>query len=154
MPAPHPGLVEPHVGAHSRSAATRPIYSHRAQFTHGRALSAWLDYDPGFRASRLPVLFVVWGCQAVLFGVLAIRGRWTPILRRVSLGLESAVALILVWFFVAGGVFVEAAPNKAALGAIGALAFLLFFDVGVKLYRGVGRIPPPEGLEASSSFST
>ncbi|HEY0198275.1 MAG TPA: hypothetical protein VGC19_07020 [Rhodanobacter sp.] len=107
-----------------------------SQITHGLTLTAWLDYDPVFRSSRLPVLFFLWLCQAALFAVLAMRGRWNPTLRRVDVCLETGVVLILVWFLVAGNVFKEAVPNKTALSLISATILILLIDVGVKLYRG------------------
>jgi hypothetical protein len=108
-----------------------------SQFTHGRLLPAWLDYDPAFHSSRLPVLFFLWGCQAVVLAVLVIRGRWNPVLRQMDVALEIGVALVLIWFLVAGNVFKEVAPNKVALSAISTFALLVFIDAGVKLYRGV-----------------
>jgi hypothetical protein len=121
-----------------------------AQLTHGQILSAWLDYDPAFHSSRLPVLFVLWGCQAVLLAVLAVKGRWNPVLRRVDGGLEIGVALVLIWFLVAGKVFNEVALNRAALSAISVFALLLVIDVCVKFYRGVSRIPPPNELRSET----
>ncbi len=114
------------------------IYS---QFTHGQTLSARLDYDPAFHATRLPVLFALWGCQAILLVVLAARARWTPLLRRVDAWLEIGVALVLVWFVVAGRVFRESALNSAALNLISVVILLLAIDVGVKFYRGSRRMP-------------
>lgn len=121
-----------------------------AQLTNGQILSSWLDYDPGFHSSRLPVLFVLWGCQAVMLVALAVQGRWNSRLRRVDVCLEIGVALVLIWFLVAGKVFREAAPNKAALSAIGVFTLLLVINVTVKLYRGVSRIPPPGELRSET----
>jgi hypothetical protein len=123
------------------------IYS---QFTHGQVLSARLDYEPAFHSVRLPVLFAIWGCQAIVLAVLAVRGRWTPALRRVDAWLEIAVALVLVWFIVAGKVFREAALNHAALNLIAVFVLLLAIDVGVKFYRGMNRTLLPNGLRSGS----
>lgn len=112
-----------------------------AQLTHGQSLSAWLDYDPTFRSSRLPALFFLWGCQAILLAMLAVRGRWSPLLRQVGFALQLAVALVLIWFVLAGRVFAEPAPNRAALSAISVFALLLLIDAGAKLYRGAARLP-------------
>jgi hypothetical protein len=122
-----------------------------AQFTHGATLPASLELDPVFRSSRLPALFALWGCQAVLFAVLTVRGRWNPLLRRVDAGLESGIVAVLVWFVAAGSVFKEATPNKGALSWISAFALIMLVDLGVKLYRGLGPMSPPsDRLEASS----
>ena len=64
---------------------------------------------------------VVWGCQAVLLAVLALRGRWKPALRRVDVGL-----------------------------AMGVFALLLLIDAGIKLYRGVNRMLPPAQLRSEA----
>lgn len=122
-----------------------------SQLTHGRQLSAWLDYDPTFHSTRLPVLFAIWGCQAVLLAVVVVRGRWNSVMRRVNISLEFAVALVLIWFVVAGNVFKEAAPNKAALSTISVFALLLLIDAGVRLYKGVSRNPPHDELHSEIS---
>jgi hypothetical protein len=122
-----------------------------SQFTHGRLLPAWLEYDPAFHSLRLPVLFFLWGCQAVLLAVLAIRRRWNPVLRRMDVGLEIGVAFVLIWFLAAGRVFKEVAPNRVALSALSTFALLVFIDVGIKLYRGVSRVPPPDELHSETN---
>jgi hypothetical protein len=123
------------------------IYS---QLTHGQMLSARLDYEPAFHTTRLPVLFALWGCQAILLGVLAVRGRWTALLRRADAWLEIGVTLVLVWFLVAGKVFKDAALNDAALNLISVFVLLMAIDVSVKIYRGMSPIPPPSGLRSGS----
>ncbi len=120
-------------------------------FSRGGLLPAWLAYDATFQSTRLPVLFLLWLCQAALLAVLVIRGRWNPLLRRVDVGLEIGVGLVLTWFLGAGNVFNAAAPNKVALGAISASALLLFVDAGIKLYRGVNRFPPPDEFHPETS---
>jgi hypothetical protein len=112
-----------------------------SQLSHGKSLAAWLDYDPAFHSSRLPVLFFLWGCQAILLAVLVGRGRWNTVLRRADVCLEIGIVLALIWFMVAGHVFKEVVPNTVALSALRVFALLVFVDVGVKLYRGVSRIP-------------
>jgi hypothetical protein len=111
------------------------------QLTRGGKLSASLDYDPTFYSSRLPVLFAVWICQAVLFAVLAVRGRWNTWLRRVDFGLVVGVIAVLIWFLVAGQIFKDPALNKAAPNVISVIVLFLLIDLGVKLYRGLGAIP-------------
>lgn len=71
-----------------------------------------------------------------MFAVLAVRGRWNPLLRRVDICLEAAVVLVLCWFLVAGNLFKEAVTNKAALSLISAFILIMLIDLGVKLYRG------------------
>lgn len=121
-----------------------------AQLTHGGTLSATLDYDPIFYASRLPVIFALWLCQAVLFAILAARGRWSPWLRRVDFGLETAIAVVLIWFLVAGEVFKEPALNQGALNMISMFILFLFIDLGVKLYRGLNAFPSVAGHRSLS----
>jgi hypothetical protein len=117
-----------------------------SQLSGGRSLPAWLAYDPTFQSSRLPVLFLLWGCQAILLLVLAIRGQWNPVLRRVDVYLELGVALVLVWFLTVGRIFKEVSPNKVAMNAIAVCVLLLLIDVGIKRYREQSRVRPPDGL--------
>jgi hypothetical protein len=112
-----------------------------SQITRGGTLSATLDYDPAFYSSRLPVLFALWLCQAVLLAVLAVRGRWNPWLRRVDVGLGVAVIAVLIWFVAAGDMFKSPALNKAAPNLISTIVLFLLIDLGVKLYRGLGNLP-------------
>lgn len=122
-----------------------------SQLSHGRSLPVWLDYDPTFQSSRLPVLFYLWGCQAILLAVLAIRGRWNSMLRRVDVCLELGVALVLIWFPVSGHVFKEVAPNNIAVRAIDVCVLLLFVDAAIKLYREGSRVRPPDELLSAYS---
>lgn len=121
-----------------------------SQLTQGRSLPAWLDYDPTFQSLRLPVLFFLWGCQAILLVVLVIRGRWNPMLRRVDVCLELGIAAVLIWFFAAGHVFKEVSPNKVAMSAIDVCVLLLFVDAGIKLYREGSRVRPPDELRSET----
>ncbi len=122
-----------------------------AQFTHGHALPTRLAYDATFRATRLPVIFVLWACQAVLLAILAVRGRWNPVLRRVDLGLEAGVTLALTWFVAAGAVFQESVPNKFGLAYLSSFALLLAIDLGFKLYRGLGSVASLPGRAPTSA---
>lgn len=110
-----------------------------AWFTHGQTLSAWLNYDPAFRSFRLPWLFVLWGCQAIVLAVVTVRGRTSPTLRRMQLGFQCGVALALIGFVAAGKVFMETEPNQAALSVMSVIALGLLLDAAVKVYRNVNR---------------
>ena len=117
-----------------------------SQLSGGRSLPAWLAYDPTFQSSRLPVLFLLWGCQAILLLVLAIRGQWNSVLRRVDVYFELGVTLVLVWFLAVGRIFKEASPNKVAMNAIAVCILLLLIDAGIKRYREQSRVRPSDGL--------
>jgi hypothetical protein len=116
-----------------------------ALFAPARPL-AWLTYDPTFRTWRLPVLFALWGCQAIVFAILAVRGRWNAGLRRADLALETGVVLVLVWFLFAGPVFAQDESNIAARTAIGVIVLLMLVDIGVKRYRTTTPAHPAERL--------
>ena len=63
---------------------------------------------------------------------------------RDDFGLEVTAA-VLVWFLLAGDVFKAPALNKVVPSVISVIVVFLFIDLGVKLYRGLGAIPPVDG---------
>jgi hypothetical protein len=121
-----------------------------AQITSGGTLSSRFDYDPDFYSSRLPVLLVIWVCQAILFIVLALRGRWNFVLRRMDLGLETGVVFALIWFAAEGHVFVSTALNEGTLVGMSIIASLMLIEIGVKIYRA-NRIPRHDELRLKTN---
>lgn len=115
-----------------------------AQLTGGGKLTSWFDYDPAFRAERLPWLLALWAAQGVLLLVAAIRGDWTSLMRRLSLALDLAIMAVLTWFLLAGPIFEELVPNETAHAFLQAIVFALLINAVMTVYREVGRVREPE----------
>lgn len=103
-------------------------------------LGAWLQYDSGFRALRLPWLLAVWIGQAAMLAVLAIRGRWTPWLRQVEIALTGLLFVLLAWFRAAGPVMADTSADQTAKAFMATIALFLLIDLGVKIYRRAGQV--------------
>jgi hypothetical protein len=115
-----------------------------AQLSGGGQLPHWLDYDPAFRAARLPWLFAAWAAQGVLFLVAAIRGAWTSLMCRLNLGFSLVLLAVLIWFALPGRLFVEPVPDATAHAILWAWVVVLLLDVAMKIYREVGRVRTPD----------
>jgi hypothetical protein len=111
-----------------------------AWLTGGKQLAASLSYDPAFRSLRLPWLFAVWIVQAVMLAALAVRGRWNPMLRRVSMAANVAFVVLFAWYRADGPVMADPVPNQTVKAFMAMIALLLLIDLGVRLYQGAGRI--------------
>lgn len=119
----------------------------------GGVLSDWLSYDPSFHGQRLPWLLALWGLQAILLLTVTVRGRWNPLLRRIEWGLGLATAGVLVWF-ASGRVFTHSVPEGAAKAVLGLAIVLILVDLGNKLYRGLGGMPPRAGSSSPVSVAS
>lgn len=115
-----------------------------AHLSGGHQLPHWFDYDPAFRAARLPWLFAVWAGQGVLFAVAAIRGTWTPLMHRLNLASSVVLMAVLSWFALPGRVFVAAVPDATAHAYLWAWVVVMLLDVAMKVYREVGRVRMPD----------
>jgi hypothetical protein len=108
-------------------------------FGHG-PIPTSLQFDPGFRVTRLPWLFAAWIWQALMLVVLIVRGRWSVTLRRMDLFLSIAVVALLAWYTGDGPVMLLAAPNQTVKAFITMIVLLLAIDIAVKVYRGAGQL--------------
>jgi hypothetical protein len=120
-----------------------------AMLTGNGQLGAWLRYDPVFRAERMPWLFVVWIGQAAMLAVLAIRGRWTPLLRQVEIAI-SVLTIVLIAWFRSGAVMADATADQTAKAFMAMIGLFLLIEVAVKIYRRAGQVDPRQLREALS----
>jgi hypothetical protein len=106
----------------------------------GRMNSSWAAYTPEFQSFRLPWFI---GCLAGLLALLAIaaiRGRWTRLTRRLSIGLNVALAVLVLSFAVGGRIFQSAAVDEIARGVLAVAALIYLPGVGAQIYGEIGRI--------------
>ncbi|MGH9466249.1 MAG: hypothetical protein ACRD1Y_02730 [Terriglobales bacterium] len=67
-----------------------------AELSGGALLPARLLYEPGFCHERLPWLLAVAVLVALLYIVVAARGRWRPMTRYIDTGLIIATIGVLI----------------------------------------------------------
>jgi hypothetical protein len=106
----------------------------------GRMNSSWATYTPEFQSFRLPWFI---GCLAGLLALLsiaAIRGRWTRLTRRVSIGLNVALAVLVLSFAVGGKIFQSSAVDEVARSVLAFIALIYVPAVGAQIYGEIGRI--------------
>jgi hypothetical protein len=109
-----------------------------AWLTGGWRLASSFDYDPMFRAGRLPWLFGVWIGHALVLAIVAVRGRWNPLLRRIQLLLTAAIVVLFAWYRADGPVMAESVPNATVKAFMAMIALLLLVDIALRLYRQAG----------------
>lgn len=109
-----------------------------AWLTGGKQLAGSLIYDPGFRASRLPWMFGVWIAQAAMITVLIVRGRWNPLLRRVSMGLSAAFVVLFTWYRADGPIMMDSASNETVKAFMAMIGVLLLIDLAIRIYGDAG----------------
>lgn len=121
-----------------------------AWLTGGRQFASTLDYDPDFRAYRLPWLFAVYIAQAVMVGILAVRGRWNPMLRRFGAACSIGFVAVFAWFRADGPVMADPATDATIKAFMAMIALLLLIDLGVRSYSHAGHGDPAKLRDAVS----
>ena len=75
-----------------------------------------------------------------LLSVAAIRGRWSRLTRRISIGLNMAMACLLSFLAVQGNVFQSSTVDQIARDALALVAAIYVPCVGVMVYGEIGRV--------------
>jgi hypothetical protein len=76
----------------------------------------------------------------VLRSCVAIRGRWNRFTRRINIGLNMALAGLILSFAVDGNIFQSTAVDQVARGALALVAMIYVPSVGVQVFGEIGRI--------------
>jgi hypothetical protein len=115
-------------------------------FWHGRAAPAAyaaLTYTPTFLHRQGPVLLGLILLNLPLFAAVMVRGRWSPLLRRLELGLGLLTCAAMAWTVLDGPAFMTPASDSVSKGL---LVLVLLYSLGhmaVVSYRSVR--PTPQG---------
>jgi hypothetical protein len=100
-------------------------------------------FDPEFLRVRAWPVLVLWaGTFATLVAVL-VRGRYSPLMRKVEMVFSLAFVALMVWWLAAGDIFQAKMTNDGARAGLGLVILILLIDWAVKLYRRVPRIRTP-----------
>lgn len=114
--------------------------------TQGHASPAAYDaftYAPGFLGQQGPWVLLLLLLNMPLFLAVMVKGRWSPLLRRLEMALTLATCVAMLWT-VAGGPIVLAEGSDRTIKFIMVLITITaLFDIAIKLYRRVR--PAPNG---------
>jgi hypothetical protein len=111
----------------------------------GRLDTSWAEYTADFQRLRLPCFI---GCLAGLLALqsfAAVRGRWSRLTRRVGIGLNMALAGLVLCLAVGGNVFQSGEVDRIARGVLTLVALVYVPCVGLQVYGEIGRIGRPGG---------
>ncbi|MBV1855996.1 hypothetical protein [Catellatospora tritici] len=114
------------------------------QLSGGRAAQSALDafvYDADFLRVRGPILLALMLAQIALLVVLAVRGRWESVTRRISLGLTALSAVVMAWCVLAGPIFVARPTDEFMKLALVVSALWSLIEV----FRQLRRLRRPRG---------
>ena len=102
-----------------------------------------LALDEGFLAGRAPWVLLLWA--AVFAGGIAllVAGRWTPLLRKLAIASNVAWIALLLWWLLAGPIFVSAAADDVTKGCLVLLILFCAIDIVLTVRRTTRAIPVP-----------
>ena len=114
---------------------------------------AALTYDQNFLALRAPLLMALLIANVAIYATVAVRGRWTALLRRIEIAIHSALCVVMAWVVLDGRV-VQAEPSDEMIkGFLGLLLLVTVIDLGRRVLRQRGRVRPPAALSTSRASS-
>jgi hypothetical protein len=106
----------------------------------GRFDTAWAAYTADFRRLRLPWFIGSMAGLLALLALVAIRGRWGRLTRRINIGLNLALAGLVLSLAVDGHIFQSGAVDQIVRGVLALVAVIYVPSMGVQVYREIGRI--------------
>ena len=110
------------------------------QISGGRFDTSWAAYTADFERWRLPCFIGLLAGLLALLSFVAVQGRWRRLTRRINIGLNMAVACLILSFAVDGNIFKSSVVDQIARDVLGLVALIYVPSVGVQLYNEIGRI--------------
>jgi hypothetical protein len=93
-----------------------------------------------FQRLRLPWFIGLLAGLLVLLSFVTIRGRWDRLTRRINIGLNIALAGLVLSFGVNGNIFQSSAVDQIARSVLALVALIYVPSIGVQVYGEIGRI--------------
>jgi hypothetical protein len=109
----------------------------------GRLDTSWAAYTADFQRLRLPCFIGLLVGLLALLSFVAIQGRWRRLTRRVNIGLNLALACLVLSFAVDGNIFQSSLVDPIARNVLALVAMIYVPSVAVQLYGEIGRIDRP-----------
>jgi hypothetical protein len=110
------------------------------QISCGRFDTSWAAYTPDFEHLRLPCWIGLMVSLLVLLSVVAIEGRWRRRTRYINIGLNLALACLILSCAVDGPIFRSSPVDQIARNVLALVAVIYLPSVGVQLYGEIGRL--------------
>ena len=110
------------------------------QISGGRFDTSWAAYTADFQRLRLPLFIGLMAGQLALLSFVAIEGRWRRLTRRINIGLNIAVAGLVLSFAVGGNIFQSSVVDQIARNVLALVAAIYVPSVGAQLYGEIGRV--------------
>ncbi len=114
----------------------------------GRLDTAWAAYTTDFQRRRLPCFIGLMVGLLALLSFVAIEGRWRRLTRRINIGLNMALACLVLSFAADGYIFESSVVDQIARNVLGLVALIYVPSAGVQLYGEIGRLD--QGASAKS----
>jgi hypothetical protein len=106
----------------------------------GRMQTAWAAYTDDFEHFGLPLTIGLMVGLLALLSFAAIQGRWSRITRRIDIGLNCALAGLMLYLAVDGNIFQSAVVDQIARNVLAVVAAIYVPCVGVMIYGELGRV--------------
>jgi hypothetical protein len=106
----------------------------------GRFDTSWAAYTAEFQRLRLPCFIGLMVGLLALLSFVAIQGRWRRLTRRIDIGLNMALACLILSLAVDGNIFQSSVVDKIARDVLALVAVIYVPSVGVQLYGEIGRL--------------
>jgi hypothetical protein len=110
------------------------------QISGGRFDTSWTAYTADFQRLRLPCFIGLMVGLLALLSFVAIQGRWRRLTRRINIGLNMALACLILSFAVDGNIFQSSLVDQIARNVLALVAVIYVPSVGVQLYGEIGRL--------------
>ncbi len=108
--------------------------------TGGRWDPSWAAYTAEFQWQRLPIFIALLSAMIALLAFAAIRGRWSRLTRRIDIGINLALACLLLIFSVDGDMFQSSEQDRIARDIFALVGVIYLPSVCVLLYGEIGRL--------------
>jgi hypothetical protein len=102
--------------------------------------TSWAAYTAEFQRLRLPWFIASLVGLLALVSFVAIQGRWSRLTRRINIGLNMALAGLVLSFAVTGHIFQSSALDQLAQSVLALVAVIYVPCIGVQIYSELGRI--------------
>jgi hypothetical protein len=110
------------------------------QISGGRFDTSWAAYTANFQRLRLPCFIGLMVGLLALLSFVAIQGRWRRLTRCINIGLNMALACLILSFAVDGNIFQSSRVDQIARNVLALVAVIYVPSVGVQLYGEIGRL--------------
>jgi hypothetical protein len=110
------------------------------QISGGRFDTSWAAYTADFQRLRLPLFIGLMVGLLALRSFVAIEGRWRRLTRRINIGLNIALAGLILSFSVGGDIFQSSVVDQIARNVLALIAAIYVPGVGAQLYGEIGRV--------------